>query len=579
MDYLSEQLETFTDLKKILRNRPAVEKVIKVGVLSDQSSQFVCDALRAYGLSFGVEFQIHEADFDQIEFEVYNLQSAMYMAKCEYVVVLLSTEKLLERYHRTDPGNRAEFSNAESQKYLSLYKTIIDNLEARVIFSNFPYMEDGVYGNFGNKLESSFTFQQRKLNFQIMELCAANNNLFILDIDSIQQQFGTFLRVSSKFYYSAQMTLSLEVIPLVAKNLSRIILAAEGMNLKKCLILDLDNTLWGGVIGDDGVEGIQLDSSGIGRAYTDVQKWALELKSRGIILCICSKNSEHLAKEPFDSHPDMVLKLKDISVFLANWENKADNIKYIQQVLNIGFDSMVFVDDNPFERNLIREHLPQVTVPELPSDPADYIYFLRNSNLFETTSHSSEDASRTQRYQEEARRISSQRTFNSIDGYLESLDMIANSGPIDDFSIPRAAQLSQRSNQFNLRTVRYSEEEVRSIASSRDYLTLQVSLKDKFGDYGLISVLIGVIRKKTLFIDTWIMSCRVLKRGVEDYVFNELVEQCRELDIKYIEGEWIETRKNLIVKDHYKDLGFEEHGDVWRFSIDENIPRKHYIST
>jgi FkbH-like protein len=354
------------------------------------------------------------------------------------------------------------------------------------------------------------------------------------------------------------MVLSLDSIPYVASRVMDIICAAQGQ-FKKCLILDLDNTLWGGIIGDDGLENIQLGHGlGIGKAFTEFQQWIKKLQERGIIIAVCSKNNEETAKEPFIKHPEMVLKLDDISVFVANWDNKADNIRHIQSVLNIGFDSMVFLDDNPAERAIVRENIPGITVPELPEDPADYTEYLYGLNLFETLSYSAEDAERTKQYQVEAQRVSLQKAFTNEADFLKSLEMVSEVKGFEPFDIPRVAQLSQRSNQFNLRTIRYTEAEVRNLASDDRYRNFSFTLKDKFGDNGLICVIILEKQQdaETLFIDTWFMSCRVLKRGMEQFTLNTIVNYARENGFKRIVGEYIETAKNKMVESHYPGLGF-----------------------
>jgi FkbH-like protein len=265
----------------------------------------------------------------------------------------------------------------------------------------------------------------------------------------------------------------------------------------------------------------------------------------------------------------MVLKLVDIAVFVANWENKADNIRHIQQILNIGFDSMVFLDDNPFERNIVRENIPAITVPELPEDPADYLEYLYSLNLFETVSYSGEDSKRTKQYQEEAQRSLVQTSFTNEDDFLKSLDMISVVEPFTKFNTPRVAQLSQRSNQFNLRTIRYSESDIERMASDPAIFPFTFTLTDKFGDNGLIAVII--LKKEnevTLFIDTWFMSCRVLKRGMEDFTLNTLVNFAKGKGFRYLKGEYIPTEKNGMVKDHYKNLGFQLDGNFWVLDVE-----------
>ncbi len=330
-----------------------------------------------------------------------------------------------------------------------------------------------------------------------------------------------------RLYAVAKVAFALDFLPVVAKAIVDIVKAISG-NIKKCLIFDLDNTIWGGVIGDDGMENIQIGELGMGHAFDGLQRWAKELKQpRHRSRCLQQERRGH-GKKPFQEHPDMILRLEDIAVFVANWENKVDNIKYIQKILNIGFDSMVFLDDNPFERNLVRELLPALTVPELPEDPSLFVSHLCSLNLFETASFSEEDLHRTPQYREEVTRSSFQEAFTSIDDYLNSLEMISVVKAFDDFSVPRVAQLTQRSNQFNLRTVRYTEAEIDRMRKSDEFVTLSFQLEDKFGDYGLIGlVILEKLDKGMAFIDTWIMSCRVLKRGMEEFIVNQMAKEAR----------------------------------------------------
>lgn len=303
------------------------------------------------------------------------------------------------------------------------------------------------------------------------------------------------------------------------------------------------------------------------------------MQQRGIILAVCSKNTESIAREPFEKHPDMVLRMEDIAVFVANWENKADNIRHIQSILNIGFDSMVFLDDNPFERNIVRENIPGITVPELPEDPAEYLEYLYPLNLFETTSFSAEDGERTKQYQVEAQRNVLQKKFTNEDDFLKNLEMASLVEPFNKFNTPRVAQLSLRSNQFNLRTVRYTEADIETISSDKKYATFSFTLEDKFGDNGLICV---IILKEddtdTLFIDTWLMSCRVLKRGMENFVLNTLVHYAKQHGFKFLKGEYIATAKNEMVKDHYRNLGFVQQNNYWVLDVVNYSDKKCFIT-
>jgi len=550
---------SFNELAALGRSELEVRHEISISVLGDSSTQFVVKALQGIGRRDGIKFEVYEAGFDQIEQEVLDPTSGFRTARHEFTLLQFSTEKLLHRFQHTPASDRADFALSSIDNIRSLATNI--DPDVKIIVNTLPQVRSGVFGNYGAIVPTSFEFQLSVLNLEIKKLAMDMGNVFVCDIEQLQSQTGIRERIDSKFYYKAQLAYSLDFLPLLVENYLEIIKAIKGIELRKCLILDLDNTMWGGVIGDDGLEGIQIGNLGLGQAFDDVQAWALELKNRGIILCVCSKNTDSVAREPFEKHPDMTLRLDDISVFVANWENKADNIRHIQSVLNIGFDSMVFLDDNPFERNLVRQELPDVTVPELPEDPAEYITFLREHNLFETASHSVEDANRTKKYQEEAKRVATRQSYKSIDDYLESLDMRAVVEPFNERTVPRVSQLTQRSNQFNLRTIRYSEQDIQRLIASDQHVTMQISLGDKYGDYGVISLLVGEKRAEVMFVDTWIMSCRVLKRGVEKLALNQLVELARINGCNAIVGEFLPTAKNQLVESHYPDMGFQSSGD------------------
>ena len=387
----------------------------------------------------------------------------------------------------------------------------------------------------------------------------------------------------SSLYITSEMVFSIDVIPYLASRTIDIISAAQG-KFKKCLILDLDNTIWGGIIGDDGLENIQLGHGlGIGKAFSEFQEWIKKIKNRGIILAICSKNTEKIAKEPFEKHPDMILKLNDISVFKTNWNNKADNIRQIQSILNIGFDSMVFLDDNPFERNMVRQNVPGVIVPEMPEDPGEYLEYLYSLNLFETLSYSTADDDRTKQYQIEAQRITMQKSFTNEYEFLKNLNMVSKVKPFDKFNTPRVSQLSQRSNQFNLRTIRNSEADIENISNDNNYKNFSFTLSDKYGDHGLICIVILEKKnKEDLFINTWIMSCRVLNRGMENFTLNTIIKYVKENGFKKIIGEYIETPKNKIVESHYQKLGFLpidlDGQKLYELEVDDYEKKEYYIT-
>jgi FkbH-like protein len=572
-------MKDFNALKKNLKQPVDGLPTTRLALLGDSATQFVAQAIRGAGIDIGLNINVFEADFNQIDRQILDPQSEYYQFKPEITVVFYSSHKLLQKFNRAPVEERSRFADMQITHFQNLAAAISKGANSKIIFCNFTEEDDRVFGQFANSVQQSFPFQLRRLNFLLAETAASGGGFFICDLCTIQSTIGRDMFWSPTVYVNTEMTVSIEALPLVAQSVVQIVQAMRG-NIKKCLIADLDNTLWGDVVAEVGTENIQLGQLGVGKAFTELQWYLKKLQQRGVILCVCSKNDENVAKEPFERHPDMVLRLDDIAVFVANWQNKADNIRHIQRVLNIGFDSMVFIDDNPFERNMVRENLPQVCVPEMPDDPALYLDFLYSLNLFETVSFSNEDSQRTEQYRREAMRTEFQETFASEDDFLRSLDMRSDARPFDSFTIPRVAQLSQRSNQFNLRTVRYTDDDVRRIASSPDFFTLSFSLADRFGDNGLVAaVILHRQDSTTLFIDTWFMSCRVLKRGMENFTLNQIVALARENGYSQLVGEYLPTAKNSMVKDHYERLGFTPDGENrWRLDVSNYDTKSTFIT-
>lgn len=568
----------FTRLKKNLKKDKKGFKKIKIGLLTDSSSQLLNIAIKGTGIDNGIDFDIFEADYNQINRQIFDSSSDFYSSKPDVTVISISTNRIVKEFYALPYNERNVFWIKYTDYIKAIFKEVLSKLNAKIIFLGFNEIDDRVFGNYSNKTGLSFIYQIRKINLFLMELAQKEPDLFICDCQSLYNEYGTDFILDRSSYIRSDLIWSLDFLPVLSKNIVDIIIAMYGGS-KKCLILDLDNTVWGGVIGDDGIDSIQIGDLGVGKAFTELQYWIKELKKRGVIICVCSKNTMEIAKEPFLYHPDMILRDDDIAVFVANWESKVDNIRYIQKVINIGFDSMVFLDDNPFEREVVKNELPEIEVPDLPEDPVDYLQFIKRQNLFEISTFSEVDLDRTQQYKEEADRTIFQKSFKNEDEYLESLNMVCHVEEFNSFNIPRVAQLLQRSNQFNLRTIRYSETDVQKIANDPKFQTLAFNLKDKFGNSGLISAVILEIDGNKAFINTWVMSCRVLKRGVENFILNTVVDTIQENNCEYLVGEYIQTKKNAIVKDLFKQLGFHYNNNNWKKDIIDFKALKTFIKT
>lgn len=549
-----------------------------LAILGDSATQQLAAAIRGESVRRGWKLRVYDADYDQMEAQLLDPESELYRFRPDYILMFACTEKLRQRFCAVPPADRPDFAARELSRFVQLWETAHSHCGAKIIMFDFPDTGDAVFGSYAIRTPVSFGYQLRRLNAMLGEAMAAGHPyVYPAALSSVQTKLGASVFFDSRNWYLAKMAMTTDALPAAAAAVLDIVTALSG-SIRKCVICDLDNTLWGGVIGDDGMDGIRLGDLGDGPAFTALQRWLLELRRRGILLAVCSKNDEAVAKEPFERHPEMVLRLEDIAVFVANWENKADNIRRIQQILNLGLDSFVFLDDNPFERGIVREMLPQVTVPDLPDDPALVPAYLESLHLFEAVSFSGEDAARTAQYQAEASRTAAQERFVDYDEYLRSLHMQAEILPFDSFHAPRIAQLTQRSNQFNLRTVRYSEAEISEIAASDDYITRYMTLTDRFGEYGLISLVILKKQEDALFIDTWLMSCRVLRRGVESCLFNEIVKIAAENGYQRLTAEYLPTAKNAMVADFYDRMGMTPlGGGAYALDTAAYTPQAHLI--
>ena len=573
------KISTLKELKKNLKKNLTGLPSIKVALLGDNATQLLGIALKGVGVERGFNIELFESNYNQVEQQFLDPTSELYSFDADYVVVSQSTHKLLSTFNKKG----FEIQSQVADERLEFVKLICNSIKSKLIYFNYPEIDDNVFGSYANKVESSFTYQVRKINYELMNLSKQNPNFFICDISSLQNKFGRDIMFDSSLYITSEMVFSIDSIPYIASRTMDIIGADQG-KFKKCLILDLDNTIWGGIIGDDGLENIQIGHGlGIGKSFSEFQEWIKKIKNRGIIIAICSKNTEKIAKEPFEKHPDMVLKLNDISVFKTNWNNKADNIREIQSILNIDFDSMVFLDDNPFERNMVRQNVPGVIVPELPEDPGEYLEYLYSLNLFETLSYSTADVIRTKQYQIEDQRVKLRKSFTNEDEFLKNLNMVSKVKPFDKFNTPRVSQLSHRSNQFNLRTIRYSESNIENISNDNNYKNFSFTLSDKYGDHGLICIVILEKKnKEDLFINTWLMSCRVLNRGMENFTLNTIMMYAKENGFKKIIGEYSETSKNKVVESHYQKLGFSpidsDGQKLYKLEVDDYEKKECHIT-
>jgi FkbH-like protein len=545
----------------------------RIGIISNSTSHFVGPALLASALRHGIALECIEADYGQAMQTALSADSLINQAGCDAVLIALDYRGL--PLHET-PGDAlaAGETVAAALAHVDAIRLALHrhNKAVCILQTLAPPVESS-FGSFDMLLPGTARSLIGELNRGIVQMVASSKDL-LLDVAHIAQTVGLADWHDVTLWNLAKLPFASAFLPLYAEHVCRLIAALRGKS-RKCLVLDLDNTVWGGVIGDDGLDGIVIGQGDpTGEAYLDVQRAALSLRARGVVLAVSSKNSDEVARHALREHPEMLLREEHIAVLQANWNDKATNIKAIAEELSLGLDSLVFLDDNPVERDLVRQMLPQVAVPELPADPASYARTLLAAGYFEAVAFSSEDKQRADFYRDNARRVALRQAAGDVDAYLQSLSMEMTLGPFDDTARGRLAQLINKSNQFNLTTRRYTEAEVAAVQRDQSAFTLQVRLADAFGDNGLISVLICRRQLDDWNIDTWLMSCRVLGRKVELAVLQELITEARARRIRRLIGSYLPTERNKLVEDHYAKLGFTRRGaphagaSMWELDVE-----------
>ena len=586
---LPKELRYPIDVATVLRKRRSLKRVLleqsnlvptRIAILGGSTTTEVKSMLELFLLAQGIQPTFYESEYNRYSEDVIFENPVLWEFKPDIVYVhttwhnVAQFPELLESEAEIEQRVREEIARFES-----VWEKIQSKLGALVIQNNFDLPPLRPLGN----LEASAAFGSinflMRLNAEFANYARTHSRFLIHDIHYLSAQVGLNMWFAPTYWYSFHTAQSPTATVALARNLAAMIKSVYGKT-KKCLVLDLDNTLWGGVVGDDGVQGLLLGRDNpVGEAFQNFQRYVKELQRRGVLLAVCSKNEPEIAPQGF-SHPDSVLKLEDFSAFKANWNPKPDNIREIAFELNLGLDSFVFVDDNPAERALVAAQLPDVAVPDVGSDVSRFAEALEQEQYFEVDKIVKEDLSRSSYYSANVQRNVSQGKFKDYGEFLNSLEMVAEIAPFVPVYLERITQLINKTNQFNLTTRRYTGAEVEAMAKDPQYLTLYGRLNDKFGDNGLVSVLVGRVTGEVLEIDIWLMSCRVLKREMELAMFDTLVEQCQARGIHKIIGIYIPTKKNTMVAGLYRELGFTnvEQGDggrtVWHFEIPQDYTIK-----
>lgn len=572
------------DPQLILKKRRSIKKELlsgansfidkKIAVLGGSTTHDIISITELFLLNFGIRPIFYESEFGQWWQDAMFCPQELFEFSPDVVFIHTSSRNITSFPAVSDSDEQTDkLLDAEFARFESAWQALKDKFGSVIIIQNnfeLPYFR--LLGNSDTSNKRGHTNFINRLNMKFADYAAANSGFYINDINYLSADYG-LSRWSAPFYWHMyKYCLALDAIPEFAFNLASIIKSIYGKN-KKALALDLDNTLWGGVVGDDGVEGIEIGhETSMGQVYSEFQKYLKDVSSIGITLNVNSKNEHENAMAGLN-HPESTLKPKDFIVIKANWETKDRNLFAIAKELNIGTDSIVFIDDNPAERAMVTASLPETEAPDIGS-PENYIGILDRSRFFEVTKLSSDDVKRNEMYRQNAARAAEQTQFADYGDYLRSLNMKAVIRDFEPIYIPRIAQLTNKSNQFNLTTLRISESEMENISKDDRYIRLYGKLSDKYGDNGVITVVIGQKENDKLHIKLWLMSCRVLKRDMELAMLDSLVDTAKAQGIKKLYGYYYKTAKNAMVKEFYGTLGFKklsetEDSSEWELDISD----------
>ena len=562
--------------------------IVRLAILASSTVDHLVPAIRVAGLRRRLVVDVHIGTYGQHRQDLLDPASPLHKFSPQMVLFSLTAREAIAGVPVTAKMAEVDEAIERSVDELRfLWKKARETFKATVIQQTFLDITDPLFGSHDRLVAAAPSRMVARLN-DLMSGAAASEGVLLLDVARASESDGIGAWFDAGRWMQAKMEIAPPAAPLYGDLVARIVAAQRGMS-KKCLVLDLDNTLWSGVIGDDGLEGIVLgEGSAAGEAHLALQRYALQLKARGVILAVCSKNDTTIAESVFRDHPEMLLRRGDFAAFVANWEDKAANLKTIAARLNIGLDSLVFVDDNPVERARVRESLPMVAVPELPEDVAYYVGCLANAGYFETVSFTADDQQRAEQYAANTEREALLGSSESVDEFLRGLRMSVVFGPVKAVDLSRVTQLINKTNQFNPTTRRYTAEEVEAIVAAPEMISLQFRLLDRFGDNGLISILIlrpDPEQADVLHIDTWVMSCRVFGRELEFEAMNIAVEAARRRGVRAFRANYIPTKKNAVIRDLYPRLGFSRanaetpaDGTIqWHLNLTEYVGRKTHI--
>ena len=541
-------------------------RTARLALLGSYTTNQLATMLWLAALRVGVSLELYESPFGQYRQELLDPSSPAHAFNPELVLVAVHAGELTLPLYSDSPD--ADVA-AEVERWTSLWRSFGERSDATIVQHGFALPPDAPFGHLGATLPGSRQALCQAVNSRLA--ASAPPNVAFVDCERLAALIGKRRWFDPRYWHFAKQAVALDALPILARHTAAVIGARLGLS-RKCLVLDLDNTLWGGIVGEDGLDGIRLGDTPEGEAFQAFQESILALQRRGIVLAVCSKNNEADAREVFDRHSAMRIALDDVAVFVADWRPKPEQLRTVAETLGIGLDALVFVDDNPAEREAVRQFLPEIDVIPLPLDPSEYVEALADYLLFEPASFTADDERRTEQYRGRRQAAAAASSADSIEDFYRSLEMRTDVSPFTEADLPRIAQLLGKTSQFNLTTRRHSAAALEAFARDPDCVHMSFRLSDRFTDHGLVALVIGFERGGILDVDTWLMSCRVIGRTLEESVLQELCRAAVDQGCATLEGTYVPSPKNELVRDLYRRLGFdqldENEGTTrWRYDL------------
>ena len=574
-----EKLSVYLNKSKLLSNVD-YEKKIRIAILGSFTLNGLEETIRVKCAEKKIRCTTYVSGYNQYSQEIYDEKSQLYKFSPDITFLIIDSRDVLGGLflnpYSVSVKERKTFPTDKSDEIINLAQTFVNKSKSKLILSNFNIPSYSPIGINETREEYGLHDMIVDLNRIVKSTMSDKSEIYIYDLNSFITKFGESNVFDYKQYFYGDVRISLDYIPYLAEELMGYVKAVLGLN-KKCIVLDLDNTLWGGIVGEDGFEGIKLGDDPVGRAYAEFQHNLLALNQRGILLAINSKNNFDDAMQIIKEHPNMVLKEDNFTCIRINWNDKAVNMKEISDELNIGLDSMVFFDDDPVNREYVKSNLPEIQIVEI-SDPSNSSKILKSMNDFQVLKITDEDTTRNKMYLEQRKRTELKTQVGDLQDFLKQLSISVKIKNADNFTIPRISQLTLKTNQFNLTTRRYQEEDIKKFSQDKDKIVECAQVQDKFGDNGITGVyVINKDNKQEWTIDTFLLSCRVIGRGVEDGMLYQIIEKARKEGVSKVRGEYIKTKKNKPAENFFPNFGFKKEGNFWIFDTKNHFKKPEYL--